>query len=206
MSSIKQNFKHILLMSPVSKRSQGLARALQQFLDEPIFSYINPDVDALPDRLYSWSDIDLMMVDLSMDKVLIYQWYTEMGRRDFMPPVIFLAHPASYSDAGSFYRAGASNYLEFRGLKTSHLVRALTIAEKSLAVYQQAEYREKAPATQKDNDNPFSLKGVLPEEKLPPQPPTSAGNTSSKEPRADFLNTGILNILDRDKLNKLNRE
>jgi|GEM_PF-6239614 len=206
MGSKKLNFQHILFMSTATKRSQGLARAMQEYLREPRFSYLNPDVESYPDRLFSWSDIDLMMVDLSKNRAPIYKWYLDIGRRDFMPPVIFLAHPASYSDAGSFYRAGASNYLELRGLKKSDLIRSLSIAEKSMPEHRQAVYEKQQPEPPVASDNPFSLKGILPEEMISSQPKTSSRDADSKEPSADFINTGIMKILDRDALKKTNQK
>ena len=193
-------------MSTVTKRSQGLARAMQAYLSEPRFSYLNPDVEAYPDRLFSWSEIDLMMVDLSRDRAPIYKWYSEIGSREFMPPVIFLAHPASYNDAGAFYRAGASNYLELRGLKKSDLIRSLSIAAKSMSEDRQLAYVNKSPETKGVSDNPFSLKGILPDEAFSTQPMTMPADSNSQEPRADFLNTGIMKILDRENLNKVNQK
>jgi len=203
MSSDKLNFKHILLISSVTERSHGLARALQKYLHEPRFSYLNPGVEALPDRLFNWWDIDLMMVDLSRDRASIYKWYSEIGRSDYMPPVIFLAHPASYSNAGSFYRAGASDYLELKGLKNSHLRHSLAIVEKLMAeLKKQAAHESTTPEIQDANDNPT----ILSDEKAAPQSTTSSDNTASEENGADFLNTGIMNILSRDKLETMRKK
>ena len=203
MGSDKLNFKHVLLMSSVSERSHGLARALQKYLHEPRFSYINPDVEALPDRLFNWWDIDLMMVDLSRNKAAIYKWYSEIGRSDYMPPVIFLAHPASYSNAGSFYRAGASDYLELKGLKNAHLRHSLAIVEKSMAEQQkQAVDESTLPEIQDASDNPT----ILSDEKSTPQSTNSSDDPASKENGADFLNTGIMDILNRDKLEKMSNK
>jgi DNA-binding NtrC family response regulator len=202
MSSDKLNFKHILLISSVTERSHGLARALQKYLHEPRFSYLNPDVEALPDRLFNWWDIDLMMVDLSRDKAAIYKWYSQIGHNDYMPPVIFLAHPASYSNAGSFYRAGASDYLELKGLKNAHLKRSLTLIEKLMAEQKRTVDESMPPEPQDASDNPT----ITSDEKLTQKSTANSDNPASKENGADFLNTGIINILSRDKLEKMSQK
>ena len=206
MSGNQLNFNHILLMSHVIKRSHGLARALQKYLQEPRFSYLNPGEDAFPDRLFNWWDIDLVIVDLSKDKASIYKWYSEIGRSEFMPPTIFLAHPASYSNAGSFYRAGASDYLELRGLKNAHLQRSLAIIAKSIADRSQSTPESTSSVIQDTSDNTFALKLKPSGEKSASQSAATSKESSSNENRADFLNTGIINILERDKLDKIRQK
>jgi len=199
--SNKLDFERILIISPNSKRCQVLASALRKHLLRPEFTFLHPVVDSLPDHRFNWSDIDLMMVDLSGNKRAIYQWYSKNGISNYLAPAIFLANPASYSDAGSFYRAGASNYLELRGLKIGLLRHALSIVASSMEKKREAEPVIKQSNNQGIKGNPFSLdltKTIA--EEQPPTTNTDGGKHMKTRP--EFVNTGVMNILDREELKR----
>ena len=199
--SNKLDFKRVLIISPASSRCQVLAGVLQKYLQFPKFTFLDPVLDSLPDHQFDWLDIDLMMIDLSGNTRAIYQWYAKDSISHSMPPAIFLAHPASYNDAGSFYRAGASNYIELRGLKSGQLGRALHIIAKSKEKKREQAPVIKQPDNQGISDNPFSLDFL----KTDKEAQSSTTNTESSkhiETRPEFINTGVMNILDREEIRK----
>ena len=132
MSNADQlNFKHVLIVGPVSKRGKGLASVLQTYLPDAKFSFLS-HVHHLTRNQLDGLKADLMIIELSKNKSAIYKWYSKDGYGDSMPPAIFLGHPASINDAGYFYRAGASDYIEMRGLKRKRLLSALVVTSKML--------------------------------------------------------------------------
>lgn len=201
-SDSKPGFKHILIISSVTKRCQGLAAALQKSLRELKFSYLNPVTDLLPDSQFDWSDIDLMIIDLSRNKSPIYDWYSSTENRAGMPPAIFMGHPASINDAGYFYRAGASDYLDMRGLKRARLIRSLAITS-SMAEKRKAVPRNEQLEDKDKGDKPFSLKATKETEALSTVNPAVS---QDRETRAEFLNTGVMSILDRDAIKNMPRK
>jgi hypothetical protein len=204
--SNKLAFKRVLIISAKSSHCQTLAGALQKHLQSPKFTFLDPVLDSLPDNQFDWLDIDLMMIDLSGHTRTIYQWYAKDSIGDSMPPAIFLAHPASYTDAGSFYRAGASNYLELHGLRSKQIRRALSIAERSINKKHEAQPPIKQPDNTDVSANPFSLNiDKMAEEVHPSQEAHSSTDIESSneiETRPEFVNTGVMNILDREELRK----
>lgn len=202
MMNNQLDFKRVLIISANPSHCQTLAGALQKHLRSPAFTFLDPVLDSLPDHQYDWMDIDLMLIDLSGNTRAIYQWYSRDNVGESMPPAIFLAHPASYTDAGSFYRAGASNYLELRSIKSVQIRRALSIAASSMI-----KKDEPRPATQQDDDqgsseNPFSLDMNKLEQEENTSSETETESAEQIETRPEFLNTGVMNILDREELRK----
>jgi len=195
----KPDFKHILIISPRDVCCQGLADVLTKHLKEPKYTFLNQLTDTLPDKSFDWSDIDLMIIDLSRHKRAIYEWYSQDDYSDQVPPAIFLGHPAKFKDAGFFFRVGAADYLELKGLKTSRLLLSLTVVTAFIETRRKAESDEDV---REDSEKSLAL-NLLKTGEMPTLPAYMQGQENYEEMRADFINTGIMDILERDKLRKI---
>ena len=124
----RPNFRHVLIIGSVIKYRRGLAVALLKHLQRPKFSALDPQTRPLPDAQFDWSDIDLVLIDISREKQAVRRWFFDYTDKQAMPPVLFIDSHATIDDAGDLIRAGAADYLDLRGLKRRRLARALVIA------------------------------------------------------------------------------
>ena len=65
------SFKRILIIGSVVKYRRRLAVALMRLLNRPEFSAIDPSRQNLPQHGYAWSQVDLIIVDMSEHKAAI---------------------------------------------------------------------------------------------------------------------------------------
>ncbi len=121
-------FKRILVIGSVVKYRRGLAVALLRLLDKPQFSAIDPFEQGLPEHDYDWSEVDLVIVDMSENKPAIRSWYFDLITQVSLPMAIFLDRSATVDDAGDMVRAGGADYIDITKVSAQRLTRALLMA------------------------------------------------------------------------------
>ena len=210
-------FNRILIMSSVVTYRRSLAMSLLKLLPQPGLSALDPEAQGLPDEDYDWSGMDLLMIDLSEAKQSIKHWYTEQSCRVALPPTIFLDNRATVDDAGDLIRAGGADYIDLTRINTRRLSRALLIAaddryrassreeDPSVTAEREAVVREieseqpSAAETFTDirgmDDDPTEALPVMTSEML-----NAMKETKHEAGNASFLTTGLMDILDRQKL------
>jgi hypothetical protein len=195
----KPNYNHILIISPRKACYEGLASVLTKHLDRPRFTFLNQLTDKLPDKQFDWSNIDLIIIDISKRKREIYEWYSPAGFSNRIPPAIVLGYPAKYKDAGFFLRAGALDYLNLEGLKTSQLLQSLVIVSEYIK-----ERRLAVANTDNQKDSDTSLQhDMLETGEMEMWFPPESKKSGNEETREEFINTGIMDILQREELRKI---
>ncbi len=122
------SFKRILIIGSVVKYRWRLAVALMRLLDRPEFSAIDPARQNLPQHGYAWSQVDLIIVDMSEHKAAIRNWYFDLVMQAALPVIIFMDRSATVDDAADMVRAGGSDYIDITRLSLKRLTRALLIA------------------------------------------------------------------------------
>ena len=105
-------FKQILIISSVVNYRRRLAMSLLKLLPRPSLSALDPEVQGLPDEGYDWSEVDLVLIDLSESRQSIKHWYVEQSDVAALPPVIFLDNKATVDDAGDLIRGGGADYID----------------------------------------------------------------------------------------------
>jgi hypothetical protein len=218
----ESGLNRVLIISSVLNYRRSLAMALLKLLPEPIFTALDPAEQGLPDENYEWSSADILLVDLSEYKPEIRAWFFEISSSTSVPPVIFLDNRATVDDAGDMVRAGAADYIDVTHLNTRRLARALLFAASSRKnkVQQMDEGQpvENLEATQllsviKDElptvtDTFPNIRPMTdePTEVLPALTPAMLeamqDGKESVEEEASFLTTGLMDILDRQQLEK----
>lgn len=192
-------YKHILILSPRKVFQESLTDVLSRYFGKPEFTYMNQLVDQLPDEQFDWADIDLMLIDVSRHKRAIYKWYAQPGLSERLPPAIFMGYPAKFKDAGYFFRAGAVDYLDLDGLKKTQLIQSLVVV--SMFV----EGRKNKAS--KPDDDKHNIPRRQPDHLLDtgeiPHLTAEDMKDLTEEKGADFVSTGIMNILQREQLRKV---
>lgn len=122
------SFKRILIIGSVVKYRRRLAVALMRLLNRPEFSAIDPSRQNLPQHGYAWSQVDLIIVDMSEHKAAIRNWYFDLVMQAALPVMIFMDRSATVDDAADMVRAGGSDYIDIARLSLKRLTRALLIA------------------------------------------------------------------------------
>ena len=87
---VQSGFQHVHIIGSVLNYRRSLAMAMIKLLSNPRFAAIDPAEHGLPDQNYLWSEVDLLMVDLSEHKSDIRPWFFEMSQTGLLPPVIFI--------------------------------------------------------------------------------------------------------------------
>jgi len=221
----ESGLNRILIVGSVMNYRRKLAMALIKLLSKPTFSALDPGEHGLLNDAYNWSAVDLLIVDMSEYKSQIRTWFFEISTVANLPPVIFLDNRATVDDAGDMVRAGAADYIDVTHLNTRRLSRALLFAasSKDIAAEQtansQTQPTEDLAATQvlptikgepaSFTDNFPIIKPMTdePTEVLPVLTPAMlAAMQEEKAPEEEdvsFLTTGLMDILDRQKLEKV---
>jgi len=225
----ESGFKRVLIIGSVLNYRRTLAMALVKLLPKPNFSALDPAEQGLPDENYDWSLTDLLLVDLSEYKHEIRSWFFETANVVDLPPVIFLDNRATVDDAGDMVRAGAADYIDITHMNTRRLFRALLIAtsmsshsmekavgdgeskdetEYDLATTQVLQtikeelpsFTDSFPKIRPVSDEPTEVLPVLTPEMLGAMQDEPVPD---KEKEASFLTTGLMDILDRQQLEKV---
>ena len=214
-------FKQILIISSVVNYRRRLAMSLLKLLPRPSLSALDPEVQGLPDEGYDWSEVDLVLIDLSESRQSIKHWYVEQSDVAALPPVIFLDNKATVDDAGDLIRGGGADYIDVTRLNTRRLSRALLIAaddryrrsaasstpptpeqteptteqQISRGLEQETMVMQSVPSISGMNDEPTEMLPVMTSDVL-----DTMEHEQVENERASFLTTGLMNILDREKL------